>query len=68
MSLLRDILSELYSMFAGDSRLAIGVLVVVGASAGAAAFASPAAAGAVLLAGSVAMLVGSVLLSARKRS
>jgi hypothetical protein len=68
MSLLRDVLSELYSMFAGDSRLALGVLVIVGLSAAAASFVSPAAGGAVLLAGSIAMLVASVLISARKRS
>jgi hypothetical protein len=66
MSVLRDVAEELFSMFAGDARLSIGVLIVVGAAAALAYAGQPLLAAAVLLLGSLGLVVGSVLYAARR--
>jgi hypothetical protein len=67
MSVLREVLAELWSMFVGDRRLTLLLLVAVGASAIAATFLSAhfVAAG-LLLAGALAVLTDSVLHAARR--
>jgi len=67
MSVLREVLAELFSMFAGDARLSIGALLVVGIAAATAAVA-PALTPAVLLFGGLAVLVVNVLLAARRKA
>jgi hypothetical protein len=68
MSVLRDVLEELFSMFAGDARLTIGILAVVAVSAALAVFGQPWLGGAVLLLGCLGLLFDSVLHAARKSS
>jgi hypothetical protein len=67
MSVLREVLAELWSMFVGDRRLTLLLLVAVGASAIAATYLSAhfVAAG-LLLAGALAVLTDSVLHAARR--
>jgi len=68
MSILKEVLSELFGMFVGDAWLSIAILVVVAASAGLARGAgSPLLAGAVLLVGCVLVLLGAVARAARQR-
>jgi hypothetical protein len=68
VSVISEVFAELFSMFAGDARLSLGTLgVVVLAAAAAAWFATPVVAGAVLLVGSLGVLVVSVLLAARRK-
>jgi hypothetical protein len=67
MSVLRDVLAELFSMFVGDARLTLGAVLVVGLAALSAAVA-PALTPAVLLVGSLAVLIINVLLAARRRT
>jgi uncharacterized membrane protein YhhN len=67
MNVLSEVFAELFSMFAGDARLSLGTLAVVVLAALADRFVTPMAAGAVLLAGSLAVLVISVLLAARRK-
>jgi hypothetical protein len=67
MSVLREVLAELFSMFAGDARLSMGALLVVGIAAATAAVA-PALTPAVLLFGGLAVLVVNVLLAARRKA
>ena len=64
MSVLREVLAELFSMFAGDARLSMGALLVVGIAA-ATATVAPTLTPPVLLLGGLAVLVVSVLLAAR---
>ena len=66
MSVLRDVLEELFSMFMGDARLSIGALLVVGAAAALVYAGQPLLAGAILLLGSLSLVLGSVLYAARK--
>jgi hypothetical protein len=66
MSVLREVLAELFSMFAGDARLSMGALLVVGIAA-ATATVAPTLTPAVLLLGGLAVLVVSVLLAARRK-
>lgn len=66
--MIRDVLLELYSMFAGDARMSLSALVVVGVSAVLAVEVSTAAGGAFLLGGSLIVLVASILLAARRKS
>jgi hypothetical protein len=66
MSVLRDVLEELLSMFMGDARLSIGILAVVAVAALLAYVGQPWFAGAALLLGSLGLVVASVLEAARK--
>ena len=67
MSLLAEVLGELWSMFAGDARLSLAVLAVVAVAALLALGAGwPLLAGLALLAGSLGVLAASVLSQARK--
>ena len=66
MNLIREILEELLSMFVGDARLAVGIAAVVAAAAALAIFTQPWAGGATLLAGCLAVLLDSVLHTARR--
>jgi hypothetical protein len=66
MNVLREVAEELFSMFVGDARLAIGVLLVVAVATAAATFVQPWLGGAVLLLGSLGLLLDSVLHAARK--
>jgi len=67
MSLLRDILAELFSMFAGDAGLSTGIILIVAAAALASQFGAPLIGGALLLAGCLAVLAGAVLFAATKK-
>lgn len=68
MTLIKEVLGELVGMFVGDTRLTLSILAVI---AGAAAIClsglPPLAAGGVLLAGSLAVLLDSVRRAARPR-
>jgi hypothetical protein len=66
MSVIRDVLEELFSMFMGDARLSVGVLLIVGAAAGLAYVGQPLLAGATLLLGCLGLVLGNVLYAARK--
>jgi hypothetical protein len=66
MNVLREVAEELFSMFVGDARLAIGVLLVVAVAAAAATFVQPWLGGVVLLLGCLGLLLDSVLHAARK--
>ena len=66
MSVLRDVLDELFSMFMGDVRLSIGVLIVVGTAAVLANVGQFWLGGATLLLGCLGLAFGSVLYAARK--
>ncbi len=66
MSILREVLSELFGMFLGDAWLSAATLGVVAVAALVAA-AAPLAGGAVLLIGCLAVVLGAVLRSAPRR-
>ncbi|HJW40152.1 MAG TPA: hypothetical protein VJ476_02870 [Rhizomicrobium sp.] len=66
--MIRDVVLELYSMFAGDSRMSLSALAVVGVSAVVALGVSPMAGGAFLLVGSLVVLVTSILTAARGKN
>lgn len=68
MSVVREVLEELWSMFVGDRRLTVLVLLLVGAAAALAAFAPQfrVAAAALILVGALAILADSVRQAARK--
>ena len=68
MSVVREVLEELWSMFAGDRRLTLLLLVLVAVSAGVAAFLPRlhVAASVLILIGALAILADSVRLAARK--
>ena len=67
MSVVQEVLAELWSMFVGDRRLTLLVLVVVGVSAIAAAMLSAhVIAAGLLLVGALAVLTDSVLQAARR--
>jgi hypothetical protein len=68
VSVIRDVLEELFSMFMGDARLSIGVLLVVGAAAGLAYVGQFFFAGTILLLGSLGLVLGNVLYAARKNA
>jgi len=67
MNIVRDVFEELFSMFAGDRRLAIGIAIVVILAAVVARMAQPASAGVVLFAGSVMVLLYSILYAPRSQ-
>ncbi len=68
MTILRDVLAELLAMFVSDARLTAAVLALVAAAAllEQTLNQAPLIGGAVLLAGCLGILTGSVLLAARK--
>ena len=66
MSILRAILTELRKMFLADARLSLALLAVVALAAILQAAAPGLPAGAVLLAGTLAVLVAAVLAAARR--
>ena len=68
MSVIREVLEELWSMFVGDRRLTLLVLLVVGLGAAVAALLPRlhVAAAALILVGAVAILADSVHQAARK--
>jgi len=69
MTVLKDVLSELFSMFVADARLTISILAVVAVAALLidAAHVAAIAAGALLLVGCLAVLLAAVLREARRR-
>ncbi len=69
MSILKDVFVELFSMFVGDARLTISILILVGIVAALVqSLALPAlASGGVLLIGCLAILIESVLREASVR-
>ena len=67
MNLVREILDELFSMFAADAWLAMGILAIVAMAWLASNFAAPLVGGLVLLAGCLSVLAGTVLLAARRK-
>ena len=68
MSVIREVLEELWSMFVGDRRLTLLVLLLVGVAAAIAAFAPQygVAAAVLLLVGALAILADVVFQAARK--
>jgi hypothetical protein len=68
VSVVLEVLEELWSMFVGDRRLTLLALAVVGATAllARALAAPPLASAGLLIAGALAVLVDSVLQAARK--
>jgi hypothetical protein len=68
MSVIREVLEELWSMFVGDRRLTLLVLLLVALAAAAAAFLPGARTGAAIfmLVGALAILADSVWQAARK--
>lgn len=69
MNLFRDIANELLKMFLADSRLAVAILALVGIVAGMLRLSSmdPLAGGAVLLIGSLFILVAAIFREIRRR-
>ncbi|MBD3775256.1 MAG: hypothetical protein IE917_15880 [Betaproteobacteria bacterium] len=67
MTILRDVIAELFGMFVGDARLTAAVLIVVVAAAALIDIGdlSPLLGGGVLLVGCLAVLMGAVLRAAR---
>ncbi|MCB1474925.1 MAG: hypothetical protein H6883_14355 [Rhodobiaceae bacterium] len=69
MTILKDVLSELFGMFVADARLTAAILTIVAISAAIAFAGAPQIiAGAVLLTGCLGVLIGAVLIAARERS
>mgnify|MGYP000873099843 CR=1 FL=1 len=70
MTILKDVVAELFGMFLGDARLSAAILFVVAAAAGTIRLtgASPLAGGGVLLMGCLAVMIGAVLRAARLRA
>lgn len=68
MSVIREVLEELWSMFVGDRRLTLLLLLLVAISAAVATFLPKlhVAAAVLILVGAVAILADSVRLAARK--
>jgi predicted phage tail protein len=68
MNLVKDLAAEFAGMFVGDTKLTLAILAVVaGAAAIAASGFTPLLAGAVLLVGTLAVLLDSVRRGARSR-
>ncbi len=68
MSVLMEVLEELWSMFVGDRRLTLLVLLLVGATAAAGAFlhAPPVVIASLLAVGALGVLLDSVLQASRR--
>jgi hypothetical protein len=69
MTIIKDVLAELFSMFVSDARLSIAILAVVACAAIATRVAGPATllAGGILLTGSIIVLIASVRREAKRR-
>ena len=67
MSILRECWRELFGMFVADARLTIAILVVIAVAAAAVAAGWVGLGATLLVAGSVAVLVASVMRAARRR-
>ena len=69
MTILKDVLAELFGMFVGDARLSAAILAVVASAALTidAVGAPPLVGGAVLLIGCLGVLIGAVLRNARQK-
>ena len=69
MTMLKDVVLELVSMFVGDAPLAIAILVLVGLAAGLVELAHvpPLVGGAVLLCGCLLILIASVRRASRAK-
>lgn len=69
MTILKDVLAELFGMFVGDARLSAAILAVVAVAALAidAGGAPPLVGGALLLIGCLAVMIGAVLRTARRK-
>lgn len=70
MTILKDVLAELFGMFVADARLTMAILVVVATSAGLIDIAgvAPLVGGSVLLTGCLCVMVAAVLWSARREA
>ncbi len=70
MTILKDVIAELFGMFVGDAPRSAAILFVVAGAAGLIdlAGASPIIGGTVLLAGCLAVMIGAVLRAARVRA
>ncbi len=70
MTILREVIAELFGMFVGDARLAAAILVVVGVAASMIGLAhlDPLLGGAVLLVGCLGVLLGAVRRAARRHA
>jgi hypothetical protein len=66
MSVIQEVLAELWSMFVGDRRLTLLLLVVVGLGAAAALVLPAAAVAPLVLVGAIGVLADSVFHAARK--
>lgn len=68
MTIVKDVLAELIGMFIGDARMTLAILALVALAAALIDVAgiAPVASGAVLLAGCLALIVGSAWLAARR--
>jgi len=69
MTILKDVLAELFGMFVADGRLTIAILCVVALSAGLVRLGEPTGliGGVFLLVGCLCTLIAAVLLAARRR-
>ena len=67
MKIIRAILDEIWGLFVDDGRLALALLLCCLAAGTLAALAPPALAGAALLAGCLGVLLGNVVMTARRR-
>lgn len=69
MTILRDVLAELFGMFVGDARLTVAVLAVVAAAAALIDLVGidPLIGGCVLLFGCLTVVVGAVVWTARRQ-
>lgn len=69
MTILRDVLAELFGMFVGDARLTAAVIVVVGVVAAMIDLGDvpPLIGGCVLLVGCLVVLIGAVVRAARRQ-
>jgi len=70
MSILKDVLTELFSMFVADARLTIAILCVVALTAGLVDLAgtAPLIGGVFLLLGCLGVMFAAVLLGARRET
>ncbi len=70
MSILKDVLSELFGMFVADARLTVAILCVVALTAGLVdvAGSAPLIAGVFLLIGCLSVMIAAVLWAARRET
>jgi len=70
MKIIQDVLAELFSMFMTDARMSLSALILVGVVAALLNYAAitPVLAGAILLLGSLVIVVEAAVRDARKRA